>query len=64
VAYASREIRWSLDGIAVDEARDLALDLAERIRRLRFRLGEIKTTEGLQQELARIRDSIALSTKK
>lgn len=57
--YASREIRWSLDGIAVDEARDLALDLAERIRRLRFRLGEIKTAEGLQQELARIRDSIA-----
>jgi integrase len=62
--YASREIRWSLDGIAVDEARDLALDLAERIRRLRFRLGEIKTTEGLQQELARIRDSIAPLSRK
>ena len=62
--YASREIRWSLDGIAVDEARDLALDLAERIRRLRFRLGEIKTTEGLQQELTRIRDSIAPLSRK
>jgi len=62
--YVPREIRWSLDGMAVDDARGLALDLAERIRQLRFRLGEIKTGEGLLQELARIRDSIAPLTQR
>lgn len=56
--YVSREIRWSLHGMSVDDARDLALDLAERIRQLRFRIGEIKTAEGLQQALADIHASI------
>ncbi|HEP9156570.1 TPA: hypothetical protein VDV10_000579, partial [Pseudomonas aeruginosa] len=43
-----REIRWSLDGVPLDDARELALNLARRIRDLRFRLGDIKTAEGLQ----------------
>lgn len=53
-----REIRWSLDGVPLDDARELALNLARRIRDLRFRLGDIKTAEGLQQELQRIQGSI------
>lgn len=53
-----REIRWSLDGVQLDDARELALDLARRIRDLRFRLGELKTAEGLLQELQRIQASI------
>ncbi|WP_322981291.1 site-specific integrase [Pseudomonas sp. C11] len=56
--YVPREIRWPLDSMSVEDARELALDLAERIRQLRFRLGEIKTGEGLQHELAAIRASI------
>lgn len=55
----AREIRWPLPGTSEEDARSLARDLANRIRLLRFRLGQIKTAESLLHELAEIRAGIA-----
>jgi integrase len=53
-----REIRWPLPGISEEDARSLARDLANRVRLLRFRLGQINTGEALLHELAAIRAGI------
>jgi integrase len=55
----AREIRWPLPGTSEEDARALARDLANRIRLLRFRLGQIKTAESLLHELAEIRAGIS-----
>lgn len=56
---AKREIRWSLEGLSEDDARHMACELAKQVHDLRYRLGVIKTAEGLYQALELIRSSIA-----